>query len=276
MDQKDFPRLGIGVGLRPSFYPELIRGRVPVDWLEIISDNYLQGGEPLARLKKVMKHYRVVMHGVGLHIGSLDPLDWDYLRAIKELHRCTQSPWISDHLSWGKLDGDHFHDLLPVPCTEQSVRRVVEKARVVQDYLEVPFALENVSSYALVAFNEMPEWELYRRVIEEAGIWSLLDLNNVYVSARNHGYTPEEYLAHVPMDRVIQIHLGGHIDYGTHCVDTHDQRVADSVWKLYQDVWPLTNGASTLLEWDRCLPSLQEVWEEAIRAKHYQGQCVHG
>jgi uncharacterized protein len=272
MRNNKIQKLGIGIGLRSAQYEEIVAGSLPIDWLEIISDHYLNGGSPLRKLERILEKYRVVMHGVGLDIGSPDPIDWDYLKRLKALQKFTKSPWISDHLSWGKMEGAHFHDLLPIPFTHSMISHVAERARIIQDYLEVPFALENISSYAVVLTNEMEEWEFYREVAERADIFMLLDLNNVYVSSRNHRYDPRDYLFDMPLDRVIQIHLGGHKDCGDYCVDTHDRQVADAVWELYGDVWPQTGGVSTLLEWDENLPSLTETWKEAEKARAYQHQ----
>ncbi|MFN4175244.1 MAG: DUF692 domain-containing protein, partial [Parachlamydiaceae bacterium] len=187
--------LGIGIGLRPDHYPTILTYWPTIDWFEIISENFMgDGGRPLAILDSICEKYPVVQHGVSLAIGSSDPLDFDYLKRLKQLARRTKTPWISDHLCWGKLEGAHYHDLLPLPYTKEVIDYVAERARIVQDFLELPFALENLSSY--VAFNddEMPEWEFYSAIVEKAGINMMLDVNNVYVSSRNHGFDPMEYI----------------------------------------------------------------------------------
>jgi uncharacterized protein len=262
--------LGIGVGLRIPHYPEILGRWPPVDWFEIISENFMvDGGRPLEVLHQIVERYPVVQHGVNLAIGSPDPLDWDYLHRLKKLTRITGTPWLSDHLCWGRLPGAHYHDLLPLPQTEEAIARVAERARTVQDFLEIPFALENLSSYAAFKEDEMPEWEFYSRICLEADIKMMLDVNNIYVSARNHGFDPLDYIAHIPMERVIQVHLAGHTDCGTHLLDTHDQPVADPVWELYGKVHEMTGGVSTLLEWDDNFVSFDETLKEAQRAREH-------
>ena len=213
---------------------------------------------------------RQVQHGVSLAIGSPDPLDFDYLKRLKALARKTKTPWISDHLCWGRLEGAHYHDLLPLPYTQEVIDYVSERARIVQDYLELPFALENLSSYVAYSQDQMPEWEFYSAVVEKANIYMMLDVNNIYVSSRNHGFQPMHYVDNIPLDRVLQIHLAGHKDCGDYILDTHDNYVCDEVWKLYGEVYPRTKGVSTLLEWDDNLVSFQETWEEALKAKAFQ------
>ncbi|MCB1113401.1 MAG: DUF692 domain-containing protein [Chlamydiia bacterium] len=267
--------LGIGIGLRPVHYEDIFSKKPDIDWFEIISENFMVDGGPcIENLDRILERYTVVQHGVSMAIGSLDPLDFDYLTRLKKLARKTKTPWLSDHLCWGRLAGAHYHDLLPLPYTKEVIERVVEKARIVQDFLEIPFALENLSSY--VAFNQdqMTEWEFYGTIVEKANIFMMLDVNNIYVSSRNHGFDPMDYVNNIPMDRVIQIHLAGHVDKGTHCLDTHDQHVCDEVWKLYGEVWPRTKGVSTLLEWDDNFLSFEDTWAEALKAKAYQKSLV--
>lgn len=235
----------------------------------------VEGGKPLENLERILELYPVVQHGVSLAIGSSDPLDFTYLKALKKLARKTKTPWISDHLSWGRLAGAHFHDLLPLPYTKEVIDHVVERAKVVQDFLEVPFALENLSSYVTFTNNQMSEWEFYSTIVEKADIYMMLDVNNIYVSSRNHGFDPAAYYSNIPFDRVLQIHLAGHRDCGTHLLDTHDNYVCDAVWKIYAEVYPKTKGVSTLLEWDENFISFQETWNEAKKAKQFQQQIVH-
>lgn len=267
--------LGIGIGLRPVHYDDIFSKQPDIDWFEIISENFMVDGGPcIDNLEKILSRYTVVQHGVSMAIGSLDPLDFDYLTRLKKLAKKTKTPWLSDHLSWGRLKGAHYHDLLPLPYTQEVIDRVAEKARIVQDFLEIPFALENLSSYVAFTQDQMPEWEFYSAVVEKANIFMMLDVNNIYVSSRNHGFDPMDYVNNIPMDRVIQIHLAGHIDKGTHCLDTHDQHVCDEVWKLYGEVWPRTAGVSTLLEWDDNFLSFEDTWNEALKAKAYQQSLV--
>ena len=265
------PNLGIGVGFRLTHYKEIIDTFPPVDWFEIISENYLDmQGQQFECLERILDSYPVVMHGVSLNIGSPDPLDFDYLKKLKALARRTKSPWVSDHISWGKLEGAHYHDLMPLPFTRETVGFVAERARIVQDYLEVPFALENISSYVSYAQDEMPEWEFYRAIVEQANVHMMLDVNNIYVSSQNLKFSAQEYIDHLPLERVIQIHLAGHTVQGEFLIDTHDNRVCDAVWELYGAVYPRTRGVSTLLEWDEQLLSFADTLKEAMKAKSYQ------
>ncbi|SCA64144.1 UPF0276 protein Anae109_1558 [Chlamydiales bacterium SCGC AG-110-P3] len=271
MTKLDLPNLGIGIGLRVPHYDEILSQNPNLDWLEIISENYMvDGGSPLHYLEQFLDRYPIVQHGVSLAIGSPAPLDWEYLKKLKELTQRTKTPWVSDHLCWGQLPGAHYHELLPLPYTREVINYVAERARIVQDYLEIPFALENLSSYVSFVDDEMPEWEFYGSVVEKADISMMLDVNNIYVSSRNHGFDPRDYTRHIPLDRVIQIHLAGHTDHGDYVLDTHDHRVCDAVWDIYADIWPQTGGVSTLLEWDDNFVSFEETWKEALKAKQFQ------
>ncbi len=267
----NIPKLGIGIGLRPIHYEEIFSQNPAIDWFEIISENFMvEGGKPLENLERILERYPVVQHGVNLAIGSPDPLDWEYLEKLKALTRRTKTPWLSDHLCWGRLPGAHFHDLLPLPYTQEVIDYVANRARIVQDFLEIPLALENLSSYVAFKEDQMPEWEFYAAVVEKADIYMMLDVNNIYVSSRNHGFNPLDYIRHIPLERVLQMHLAGHSDHGNYVLDTHDQPVRDEVWKLYAHVWPLTGGVSTLLEWDDNFVSFEDTWKEALRAKEFQ------
>lgn len=271
MKNKNIPNLGIGVGLRIPHYEDILNHRPDIDWFEIISENFMvDGGKPLYYLEQFLERYPIVQHGVSLAIGSPDPLDFAYLRRLKDLTKRTKTPWVSDHLCWGRLPGAHYHDLLPLPYTKEVITYVAERARIVQDYLELPFALENLSSYVAYNDDQMKEWEFYREVVEQADIFMMLDVNNIYVSSRNHGFEPKDYYNNIPLDRVLQIHLAGHTDNGDHVLDTHDNYVRDEVWKIYAEVYPLTGGVSTLLEWDDNFLSFEQTWEEALKAKQFQ------
>lgn len=279
MNDSTFPNLGIGVGLRPEHYEDIFSLNPSIDWFEIISENFMiESGKPLENLNRILEKYPVVQHGVSLAIGSPDPLDFDYLKKLKALTKLTKTPWLSDHLCWGRLPGAHYHDLLPLPYTREVIAYVAERARIVQDYLEIPFALENLSSYVGYQADEMPEWEFYSAVVEKADIFMMLDVNNIYVSSRNHGFDPKQYCDFIPMDRVLQIHIAGHKDYGAYVLDTHDNYVRDEVWAIYAEVYPKTKGVSTLLEWDDNFVSFQETWDEALKAKKFQNQIIkaHG
>jgi uncharacterized protein (UPF0276 family) len=271
MVKPPLPNLGIGIGLRIPHYEDIFKYNPSIDWFEIISENFMvDGGKPIENLEKILDRYPVVQHGVSLAIGSPTPLDFDYLRRLKALAKKTKTPWISDHLCWGRLPGAHYHDLLPLPYTKEVIDYVAERARIVQDFLELPFALENLSSYVSYKADQMPEWEFYSAVVEKADIYMMLDVNNIYVSSRNHGFEPKTYCDNIPLDRVLQIHLAGHSDYGAYILDTHDHHVCDQVWEIYGEVYPRTRGVSTLLEWDDKFISFQHTWEEALKAKKYQ------
>lgn len=271
MAPQNIPNLGIGIGLRIPHYEDIFRLKPSIDWFEIISENFMvEGGKALENLEKILEHYPVVQHGVSLAIGSPAPLDFDYLKKLKALTKLTKTPWVSDHLCWGHQPGAHYHDLLPLPYTKEVISYVVERAKIVQDYLELPFALENLSSYVAFKQDEMTEWEFYSAVVEQADIYMMLDVNNIYVSSRNHGFDPKDYYQNIPLERVIQIHLAGHSDFGNYVLDTHDHPVRDEVWKLYAEIYPLTGGVSTLLEWDDNLLSFEQTWAEALKAKQFQ------
>lgn len=271
MEKHVIPNLGIGIGLRIPHYQDIFTLKPDIDWFEIISENFMvEGGKPLENLEKILERYPVVQHGVSLAIGSPDPLDFDYLKKLKALTKKTKTPWVSDHLCWGRLPGAHYHDLLPLPYTKEVINYVVERARIVQDYLELPFALENLSSYVAYQADEMTEWEFYGTIVDQADVYMMLDVNNIYVSSRNHGFEPKLYYENIPLDRVIQIHLAGHSDYGAYVLDTHDNYVRNEVWDLYAEIYPRTRGVSTLLEWDDKFIPFQQTWDEALKAKKFQ------
>lgn len=270
-NNQTIPNLGIGIGLRIPHYDDIFRLKPDIDWFEIISENFMvDGGKPLEILHRILEMYPVVQHGVSLAIGSAAPLDFDYLKRLKALTKITKTPWVSDHLCWGRLPGAHFHDLLPIPYTKENIDYVAERARIVQDYLELPFALENLSTYVQFTTDQMPEWEFYSTIVEKAGIYMMLDVNNIYVSSRNHGFDPLEYANNIPLEKVLQIHLAGHCDKGDYLLDTHDNYVCDEVWELYGKIYPRTRGVSTLLEWDDNFLSFEKTWEEALKAKKFQ------
>jgi uncharacterized protein len=276
MKKMSFPNLGIGIGLRIPHYHDIFNlekviGPSTIDWFEIISENFMvDGGKPLEHLYKVLEKYPVVQHGVSLAIGSPAPLDFNYLKKLKDLTKITKTPWVSDHLCWGRRPGANYHDLLPLPYTKEVINYVAERAKIVQDYLELPFALENLSSYVAFSQDQMSEWEFYSAVVEKADVYMMLDVNNIYVSSRNHGFDPKQYYENIPMDRVIQIHLAGHTDHGDYVLDTHDNFVRDEVWQLYGEIYPRTRGVSTLLEWDDNFIPFKETCEEALKAKKFQ------
>ena len=270
MNRFGLPDLGIGLGLRTTHYAHIVEQRPAVDWFEILSENYMQTrGRPLHFLDQVAERYPVAMHGVSLSIGSTDPLDLDYLRELKTLRDRVGARWVSDHLCWTGVAGTNTHDLLPLPYTEEALKHFAGRVRLVQDFLGAPLALENPSTYVEFAGSTLPEWEFLSELCREADCALLLDVNNVYVSSRNHGYDPARYLAAVPYDRVVQLHVAGHTDHGTHVVDTHVGPVVDPVWELLGEAHRRAGGASVLLEWDAEIPGLEETHAEALRAKRW-------
>jgi len=266
------PNLGIGLGLRTVHYAHILENDPPVAWFEILSENYMQTeGKPLYFLDRIAERHPIVMHGVSLSIGSAGPLDRAYLTELKALRDRTRARWVSDHLCWTGVAHKNTHDLLPVPYTEEALRHVVARVRAVQDFLGTPIALENPSTYAEFAGSTMKEWEFLARLAEDADCGLLLDVNNIYVSAFNHGFDPRTYLDAVPWDRVVQFHVAGHTNHGTHIVDTHIGPVLDPVWRLLGDAYARSGGASVLLEWDAEIPSFEETYAEALRAREYVG-----
>lgn len=264
------PHLGLGVGLRTVHFTHILREAPAVDWFEIISENFIDSqGRPRSVLEQIAERYPIVMHGVSLSIGSTDPLDFDYLARLKALARRVDAHWISDHLCWTGVAGRNTHDLLPVPLNEETLAHVVERIRVVQEVLERPLVLENPSSYVTFAASTMPEWEFLSRMAADANCGLLLDVNNVYVSSINHDFDPVEYIESVPHERIVQCHLAGHTNYGTHCIDTHDGPVIDPVWELYALLHRRTGGVPTLLEWDARIPEFPVVHAEVQKAREW-------
>lgn len=265
-----FTDYGIGIGLRIPHYQHILANQPVVDWFEIISENYMfDGGRPLAVLDQILEQYRVVQHGVSMYFGSVDPLNREHLKRLKELVRRTGTPWLSDHLCWGSVDGRYTHDLLPMPYTWEAVAVTAEKIRAVQDYVEVPVVVENVSSYAEFHASEMTEWEFLTEVVEKADCGILLDVNNIYVSSKNHSFDPFTYLNFVPADRVAQIHIAGHSKFEKYILDTHDHPVLPAVWRLYARAIERCGPTATLLEWDDSIPSFEEVHAEALKAEKF-------
>ncbi|HEX4440674.1 MAG TPA: DUF692 domain-containing protein [Thermoanaerobaculia bacterium] len=266
-----FPDLGVGVGLRTSHYPHILERKPDVDFFEVLSENYLDtGGRPMHVLEQVADRYPIVMHGVSMSIGSTDPLDREYLGKLKALADRTRALWVSDHLCWTGVAGRNTHDLLPMPYTEEALRHVASRVRAVSDALERPLMLENASTYAEFTASTMTEQEFFGRLMEDADCGMLLDVNNVYVSAFNHGTDPKAYLDAIDPSRVAQYHLAGHTNKGTHIIDTHNDHVIDPVWELYRRSVARTGDVATLLEWDADIPEFEIVHAEARKALAYR------
>jgi len=266
---------GFGLGLRPVHYADFLQKQQPVEWLEIISENYMvQGGLPLDHLNKIMAKYPLAMHGVSLSIGSTDGLDKAYLKELKALADHVQPLWISDHLCWTGVQGRNAHDLLPLPYSEEALKLVVEHVSQVQGILGRRMLLENVSSYLDYQSSEMTEWVFLREVAERADCLLLLDVNNIYVSSINHGFSAQEFLNHLPVERVQQIHLAGHSDHGDYIVDTHDHPIAEPVWDLYRYTCEHFGDVATMIERDDNIPELGELLTELTRARSIAAEVL--
>ena len=267
----DFPDLGLGVGLRTVHFSHILENWPQVDWFEIMSENFMDTeGRPLYILDQIAERYPIVMHGVSLSIGSTDPINFDYLRKLKSLAERVNAVWLGDHVCWTGVLGRNGHDLFPLPYDEETLAFLVDRIRIVQDFMERPLILENPSTYLTFASSTLTEEEFLARMAKEADCGLLLDVNNVYVTCRNHGLDPYAYLEAIPYERVVQIHLAGHTDKGTHCIDTHDSHVIDPVWELYADVYERAGARSTLLEWDDRIPSFEELHAEVKKAAQFR------
>ena len=291
----DAPNLGVGVGLRTSHYAEVLergryaglgassesctdgRGRsgptdfvapVGVDWFELLSENYMvPGGRPLRIVREMQEMFPLALHGVSLNIGSSDPLRSAYLDALDQLTRLATPRLITDHLCWTGVSETNLHDLMPLPYTDEVIKHVAARVRRVQDRLGRRIALENVSSYLSFNDDAMPEWDFLTAIAEEADCGILLDINNVYVSAHNHGFDAMKYIDSIPAERVFQIHLAGHSTSGSLLIDTHDHPVTDAVWTLFERAIKRLGPVSTLIEWDDEIPTYDRLLEEADKAR---------
>lgn len=268
------PFQGFGLGLRPRHYNSFLAQPQAVDWLEVISENYMvQGGKPLAMLDRIRADYPIAMHGVSMSIGSVSPLDHGYLQRLKALADRVQPMWISDHLCWTGVHGTNLHDLFPLPYTEEALRHVAARVREVQETLGRRLVLENVSSYIDYACSEMSEWAFLTALAEEADCLLLLDVNNIYVSGMNHGFDPRTFIDGVPAHRVQQIHVAGHSNQGDVIIDTHDAPVPDEVFDLYAYACRRFGPVSTMIERDDSIPPLEDLIAElervrAVAARH--------
>ncbi|MES2905500.1 MAG: DUF692 family multinuclear iron-containing protein [Pseudomonadota bacterium] len=263
------PHLGFGLGLRPIHYPYIFEHRPNVDWFEIISENFMDtGGMPMRNLERIRERYPIVMHGVALSIGTVDPLNSEYLQKLKALMKWVKPAWISDHLCWTGIAHRNTHDLLPVPYTEEALAHIIQRLKEVQDVLEMPIALENPSTYMEFKSSSMPEAEFIARMAEGANCRLLLDVNNVYVTCFNHRLDPKTYIDTLPLDKVAQIHLSGHSNKGTHIIDTHDDHVIDEVWTLYKYVVNRAGRVpNTMVEWDDQIPEFDVLNAELAKAR---------
>ena len=264
-----FPNLGFGLGLRPPHYTHIFEHSPTVDWFEIISENFMDtDGKPRRNLARIREQYPVVMHGVAMSIGTVDPLNSEYLTKLKKLANEMKPAWISDHLCWTGIAHKSTHDLLPVPYTEEALKHIVSRIKQVQDFLERPIALENPSTYLEFKSSHIPEAEFIAQMANQSGCHLLLDVNNVYVSCYNHRLDAKAYIDALPLDKVIQIHLSGHSNMGTHIIDTHDDHVVDEVWQLYKYVIHQAGRVpNTMVEWDDNIPEWDVLYAELGKAK---------
>lgn len=273
-------RLGVGLGLRPSHYDHVLSRRPAVSWFEAISENYMglrggsSGGRPLEMLEEVRGRYPVTLHGVSLNVGSADPLNRDYLKRLKRLVRVIEPAIVSDHLCWTGVGGRNLHDLLPLPYTEAAIEHVAARLRHVQEFLGRRILIENVSSYLTYRHSEMTEWEFLTEIASRADCGILLDVNNIHVSAVNHGFDALDYINAVPTARVGEMHLAGYSDEGGFLIDTHDHPVSDPVWDLYAAAIRRFGPVPTLIEWDDKIPAFERLEQEAARAEEVRDAAV--
>jgi len=259
---------GFGIGLRPCHYADILQKCPAIDWFEVLTEDYLvDGGNPLYHLDRICELYPVALHGVSLSIGSTDPINFEYLAKLKQLMQRVQAMWVSDHLCWTGVNGVNLHDLMPLPQNEETVLHVAERVKRVQDYLGCQILLENVSSYVKYKASTMTEWEFLSEVVRRADCLILLDINNIYVNAFNHGFNPMDFINGVPVNRVKQFHLAGHTYCKTHIIDTHDDKVIPTVWELYHKALERFGAVATLIERDANIPSIDEMLSELNQAR---------
>jgi uncharacterized protein (UPF0276 family) len=271
----DVPALGHGIGLRTEHYAEVLATTPAIDWFEVISDNFMEpGGNPRRVLRAVRERWPVVLHGVSLSLGSTDPLDARTLDGLAALADEIEPAMVSDHLCWGSHGGAYAHDLLPLPFTEEALAHVAERVLRVQDRLKRRILVENVSSYVAFTQSTMTEHEFLSALAERADCGLLLDVNNVFVSAHNHGFDAGAFIDAIPVDRVGQFHLAGHSRLGELLLDTHDHPVRDEVWELYGRAVARFGAVPTLVEWDDKVPPLARVVDESRRAKAVAEQAL--
>lgn len=259
---------GVGLSLRAKHYRSILERDADVPWFEILADNYAFGeGPPLYFLEKIRERYPVVFHSVGMSLASTDPLDFEYLRKMKQLIERFEPEWVSDHLAWTSLDGRHFNELLPPPFTEESLNNVVSRIQRVQDFFGQRILVENASAYLAFRSSTLSETQFVREVTQRADCDLLLDVNNVYVNSRNFGFDPVTYLEAIPHSRVRQMHLAGYTDYGSYLLDSHAARVAKPVWTLYEKAVTLMPGVATCIEWDNEIPEFEVLFAEMAHAQ---------
>jgi uncharacterized protein (UPF0276 family) len=258
---------GFGLGLRRDHYRDFLEGAVAVDFVEVISENFMiDGGRPLRILEQVRAKLPVILHGVSMSIGSAHGLDPDHLARLRRLADRIEPLWVSDHLCWTRTSAHNSHDLLPMPLTRDALDLVCDNIDRAQDALGRALLFENPSSYLSYPQDEFTEWQFLSEMSRRTGCYLLLDVNNIYVSARNHGFDPLDYLAGIPADRVRQVHLAGHTP-GEIVIDTHDRPVCDAVWALFARAMALLGPVAVMIERDDAIPPLAELLAELDRAR---------
>lgn len=269
------PALGCGTGLHREHYEAVLQDRPDIPWFELISENFMvEGGRPRMVLDEVRAAYPVALHGVSLSLGSDEPIPPSYLDRLAALVAHVEPLIVSDHLCWTRLGAHNSHDLLPLPFTEEAVAVAAAKIRRVQDKIGRRMLVENVSTYLRFQGSTLKEWEFVAAVAEEADCGLLLDINNIYVNGRNHGFDPEDYLAGLDPARVAQFHISGHEDHGDHILDTHDRPVADGVWELFRSAIRRFGPCPTILERDEHIPPLEELRQEMAVAQGILDEAV--
>jgi uncharacterized protein len=267
--------LGHGIGLRTKHFAQFMAERPPVDWVEAVTENFMApGGRPISVLEKVRAEVPVVLHGVSLAIGSVDPIPERYLAELAAIVERVEPALVSDHLCWGTHRGQYVHDLLPLPYTEEALAHLTSRVQQVQARLGRQLLLENPSSYVAFKDSTMTEWEFLSELTRRSGCGVLLDVNNVYVSARNFGFDASEYLRGIPVDRVGYFHLAGHSDKGKYLLDSHDHAVPAAVWDLYREALRRFGRVPSLVEWDDAIPPLGEVVAESRRAAAIEAEVL--
>lgn len=274
--QKTYPYIGFGLGLRAVHYDEILTTRPKsVDWFEIISENFIDSHSGYWDfLADLRRDYLIVMHGVSLNIGSKDPLNYEYLNKLKKLAEFLNPPWFSDHLCWTGINNKNTHDLLPVPYTKEMLYHISERVKQVQDTVGLPFIIENPSTYLEFNDSTIPEWGFMAELSQNSGCGILLDVNNVYVNCFNHGYDGKKYIDAIPSEKIAQIHLAGHHNYGTHIIDTHDNYVLSEVWDLYSYTIKNKGIKTTMVEWDDNIPEFPILLEEIGKARSFSHEAA--
>ncbi|NCN27462.1 DUF692 domain-containing protein [bacterium] len=269
----NFRNLGFGLGLRPPHYKQVLSGESKANWFEVISENFLGfsdtavGGSSLKRLLKIRENYPIVLHGVSMSIGGSDPMNMSYLKKLKQLIEIVEPEWVSDHLCWTGVHGRNLHDLLPLPYTKETLQHVSTRILQVQDYLQRPMVIENVSSYVEFKESTMSEWKFVAELAKTSNCGLLCDINNIFVSAHNHQNNPRDYIDTLPAEHIVQYHLAGPSKKGDLFIDTHSGPMMPEAWKIYEYALEKIGHRSTMIEWDSKIPSLQRLEAELDKAR---------